>query len=59
MAGFEEASRALFASDAEKFRELTEAWPPDVRDYVRRLAYPLLLAEVPSLGAVTHLEKKG
>ena len=49
MAGFEEASRALFANDAAKFRQLTEAWPADVRDYVRYLAYPLPLTEVPSL----------
>jgi hypothetical protein len=49
MAGFEEASRALFASDAAKFRQQTEAWPSDVRDYLRCLAYPLPLAEVPSL----------
>jgi hypothetical protein len=48
MAGFEEASRALFANDAEKFRQLTDAWPADVRDYVRCLAYPLPLTEVPS-----------
>jgi hypothetical protein len=49
MAGFEEASRALFANDAAKFRQQTEAWPADVRDYVRTLAYPLPLTEVPSL----------
>ena len=49
MAGYEEASRALFANDAAKFRQLTEAWPADVRDYVRYLAYPLPLTEVPSL----------
>ena len=49
MAGFEEASRALFANDAAKFRQQTEAWPSDVRDYVRYLAYPLPLTEVPSL----------
>ena len=49
MAGFEEASRALFANDAAKFGQLTEAWPADVRDYVRYLAYPLPLTEVPSL----------
>jgi hypothetical protein len=49
MAGFEEASRALFANDAAKFQQQTEAWPADVRDYVRYLAYPLPLAEVPSL----------
>lgn len=49
MAGFEEASRALFANDAAKFLLQTEAWPSDVRDYLRCLAYPLPLAEVPSL----------
>jgi hypothetical protein len=49
MAGFEEASRALFANDAAKFHQQTEAWPADVRDYVRYLAYPLSLTEVPSL----------
>ena len=48
MAGFEEASRALFANDAAKFHQLTEAWPTDVRDYLRYLACPLPLAEVPS-----------
>jgi uncharacterized protein len=41
MAGFEEASRALFANDATKFRQLTEDWPPDVRDYLRQLAQSL------------------
>jgi hypothetical protein len=49
MAGFEEASRALFANDAAKFHQLTEAWPADVRDYLRYLAYPLPQKEVPSL----------
>lgn len=49
MAGFEEASRALFANDAAKFRQQTEAWPTDVRDYVRHLAYPLPQTELPAL----------
>ncbi|MDI1239694.1 MAG: DUF2239 family protein [Polaromonas sp.] len=49
LAGFEEASRALFANDAAKFRQQTEAWPADVRDYVRLLAYPLPPTEVASL----------
>lgn len=39
MAGFEDTSRALFANDAAKLRQQTEAWPADVRDYVRYLAY--------------------
>jgi hypothetical protein len=49
MAGFEEASRALFANDAAKFHQLTEAWPTDVRDYLRHLADTLAFTEVPSL----------
>lgn len=39
MAGFEEASRALFANDVAKFRQQINAWPMDVRDYVWCLAY--------------------
>jgi uncharacterized protein len=49
MAGFEEATRALLANDAAKFHQLTEAWPADVRDYVRYLAYQLPLTEARSL----------
>ena len=36
--GYEEAVRALYAGDAERFADLVGAWPADVRDYVRRLA---------------------
>ncbi|MES3006772.1 MAG: DUF2239 family protein [Pseudomonadota bacterium] len=35
--GFEEASRALFASDAAGFQCETEAWPVDVRSHARGL----------------------
>ncbi|MCO5399542.1 DUF2239 family protein [Ralstonia soli] len=35
--GFEEAARALFAADAERFQSLTEPWPADVRDFAREL----------------------
>ncbi|WP_240911178.1 DUF2239 family protein [Paludisphaera soli] len=38
LAGFEEASRALFAGDAAKFAAETEDWPLDVREYARTLA---------------------
>lgn len=38
LAGFEEATRALFAGDLGRFEERTDAWPHDVRDYARRLA---------------------
>lgn len=53
MLGFEDASRALFASDATKFRQHTDAWPTDVRDYVRQLAFgnnPDASANIPSTG---------
>jgi len=36
--GFEEAMRALFAGDAEKFTTQTKTWPKDVRDHARVLA---------------------
>jgi hypothetical protein len=34
---FEEATRALFASDGERLRELIRPWPKDVRDHVDRM----------------------
>lgn len=37
-AGFEEATRALFAADAVAFESLTQSWPADVRDFARELA---------------------
>lgn len=39
LAGFEEASRALFAHDRARFEQLIEAWPSDVREHVSRLAF--------------------
>lgn len=36
--GFEEATRALFANDADKFQQLIAAWPADVRDHAMQLA---------------------
>lgn len=38
LAGFEEASRALFAGDEPGFRERIAEWPADVRDHATRLA---------------------
>lgn len=38
LAGFEEATRALFAGNRDRFDELVEPWPVDVRDYTRTLA---------------------
>lgn len=36
--GYEEAARALFAGDRERFHQQTAQWPGDVRDHARRLA---------------------
>ena len=36
--GFEEASRALFAGDRNRFDAELKAWPPDVRNHVQSLA---------------------
>ena len=38
--GFEEASRALYAGDGERFRETTRSWPRDVRDHALSLSAP-------------------
>jgi hypothetical protein len=35
--GYEEAARALFASDRVRFAELTAPWPADIGAYVRSL----------------------
>jgi len=35
---FEEATRALFAGNLDRFAELSEVWPADVRDHARKLA---------------------
>lgn len=39
MPGFEEAARALFADDQQRFRELVARWPDDVRDHATALAF--------------------
>ncbi|MBV8158473.1 MAG: DUF2239 family protein, partial [Dyella sp.] len=35
---YEEASRAFWRRESERFIQLTEAWPADVREHVRLLA---------------------
>jgi hypothetical protein len=35
--GFEEAMRALFADEWERFKQLLAAWPEDVREHAMRL----------------------
>jgi uncharacterized protein len=37
--GFEEAARALFAADPERFAQHVAAWPADVRAYAQKLAW--------------------
>ena len=37
--GFEEAARALFASDSARFAGLVAGWPADVREYATMLAF--------------------
>ena len=37
--GFEEATRALFAGKPERFDEMSETWPVDVRDHARSMAH--------------------
>ncbi|WP_251879709.1 DUF2239 family protein [Achromobacter sp. Marseille-Q4954] len=37
--GFEEATRALYASDRERFTQQIAAWPEDVRGYAMGLAW--------------------
>src|SRR4030088_518021 len=39
LANFEEASRALFANDRERFAELVGSWPTDVRDHAAKLGF--------------------
>lgn len=36
--GFEEATRALFAGNGERFDQEVVSWPPDVRNHARKLA---------------------
>lgn len=39
LAGFEEASRALFAGDRRRMAGLIAGWPDDIRDHVVKLAF--------------------
>ncbi len=43
--GFEEATRALFTCNVERFEQHSETWPPDVRTEARRLAHVAFAAE--------------
>jgi len=45
--GYEEAIRALFAGDAERFDGHTAAWPADLREHCRTLAADAVGASAP------------
>lgn len=40
LSNFEDAMRALFASDRDGFEAMTQSWPIAIRDHARRLAAP-------------------
>ena len=41
LAGYEDATRALYARHKGRFDELVQPWPADVRDHVSKLAAPV------------------
>lgn len=45
--GFEEAARALFAADRDRFLTLSSAWPIDIRNHLEHLATPAFDARDP------------
>jgi hypothetical protein len=49
--GFEEATRALFAGQRERFDDLVAAWPQDVGAHARELAAPALEGMTPEESA--------
>ena len=50
--GFEEAARALFAADRERFDALIASWPQDIQAHLQRVAQ---VAMTP-LEKLTHVE---
>lgn len=49
--GYEEASRALYGGDRERFLALSQAWPADLRDHARKLAAPAFGEDQPNVNA--------
>lgn len=45
-AGYEDAARALYAGDADKFASITATWPADVRDHAQMLAKGAFVARI-------------
>lgn len=46
--GFEEAIRALFAGNEERFHALTDPWPPDVRSHAAKVAVAAFTGQTPT-----------
>ena len=49
--GFEEATRALFAGDQERFTELVKPWPTDVGNHAKKLAGKVFELHVGEIGS--------
>lgn len=49
--GYEEASRALYGGDRDRFVALSQAWPADLRDHARKLAAPAFGDDQPNVNA--------
>jgi hypothetical protein len=45
--GYEEAARALFAGERDRFAEMIRRWPKDVREHTWRLAADAFANESP------------
>lgn len=43
--GYEEATRALYARDGQRFAEMTSGWPTEIRNHARYLAAPVFGAD--------------
>jgi len=52
--GYEEACRALYAGDRERFEDRIRNWPHDIRRHIQRLAEAAFSAEVHPAENVTH-----
>ncbi|WP_236069361.1 DUF2239 family protein [Citreicoccus inhibens] len=48
LVGFEEATRALFASNPQRFDSLIHTWPEDIQVHARKLAAPAFQTTAPS-----------
>jgi hypothetical protein len=55
--GFEEATRALFAAHRERFDQLIEPWPRDIRDHARKLATIALESPAPGRRGSSHRDR--